>query len=182
MNEHHLIIFDIDGTLADRDTGALLPGVYEWFEKNKQLFNIAFATNQGGVGLRYWMETGDFGDPEKFPTELIVCENIDRVLFHIFGTAELTTKAWDNVYMAFAYRSKKSGKWSPGPPPAPPRDYRGTPRWRNPGPGMLTAAMNDQDILPVNTLMVGDRPEDEEAAAAAGVSFLWAYEFFGRKK
>ena len=31
-----------------------------------------------------------------------------------------------------------------------------------------------------NSIFVGDRPEDEQCAANAGVSFLWANEFFNR--
>jgi D-glycero-D-manno-heptose 1,7-bisphosphate phosphatase len=30
------------------------------------------------------------------------------------------------------------------------------------------------------SLMVGDRPEDQECAARAGIAFAWAHEFFGR--
>jgi D-glycero-D-manno-heptose 1,7-bisphosphate phosphatase len=33
-----------------------------------------------------------------------------------------------------------------------------------------------------NSLMVGDRPEDQQVAANAGIEFQWAHEFFGREK
>lgn len=32
------------------------------------------------------------------------------------------------------------------------------------------------------SLMVGDRPEDQECAKRAGIAFQWAWEFFGREK
>jgi D-glycero-D-manno-heptose 1,7-bisphosphate phosphatase len=31
-----------------------------------------------------------------------------------------------------------------------------------------------------NSLFVGDRPEDQECAKRAGLSFHWAWDFFGR--
>jgi D-glycero-D-manno-heptose 1,7-bisphosphate phosphatase len=53
---------------------------------------------------------------------------------------------------------------------------------RKPGPGMLLDAMEALKIGPIHTLMVGDRPEDEQAAQNAGVAFMWADEFFGDKE
>ncbi len=51
--------------------------------------------------------------------------------------------------------------------------------WRKPGPGMLLSAMKQYGIQPQDTLMVGDRYEDMNAAKAAGVDFLSAIQFFG---
>lgn len=45
-------------------------------------------------------------------------------------------------------------------------------QFRKPMPGMLKLAMRLHGADEV--LFVGDRPEDEEAAEAAGVSFVWA--------
>jgi hypothetical protein len=53
--------------------------------------------------------------------------------------------------------------------------------FRKPGGGMLLALqyfMSKKDE-PVDLLMVGDRPEDQQAAAAAGLAFEWAADFFG---
>lgn len=33
-----------------------------------------------------------------------------------------------------------------------------------------------------NSLMIGDRPEDQECANRAGIAFQWAWSFFGRQK
>jgi D-glycero-D-manno-heptose 1,7-bisphosphate phosphatase len=56
-------------------------------------------------------------------------------------------------------------------------------RCRKPEPGMLILAQQEyvvatrtENQLP-QTLMVGDRPEDEQAAQAAGVDFLWAQQW-----
>lgn len=51
--------------------------------------------------------------------------------------------------------------------------------WRKPGPAMLRYLMESCAVAPERTLMVGDRPEDEEAAKRAGVAFEWAWSHFG---
>lgn len=47
--------------------------------------------------------------------------------------------------------------------------------YRKPGAGMLQLAIEIH--APDEVLYVGDRPEEEEAASAAGVPFMWADEF-----
>lgn len=47
--------------------------------------------------------------------------------------------------------------------------------FRKPGPGMLRLAIENHPASEV--LYVGDRPEDEQAAAAAGIPFAWASDF-----
>ncbi len=49
---------------------------------------------------------------------------------------------------------------------------------RKPYPGMLFKAMAYHFVYSCETLYVGDRPEDEQAAQNAGVAFMWADEFF----
>ena len=53
------------------------------------------------------------------------------------------------------------------------------PSWRKPEPGMLQHAIQLFQVELEETLFVGDRPEDEQAAKNANVDFMWAYEFFG---
>ncbi|GAB5494515.1 MAG: hypothetical protein Phog2KO_47300 [Phototrophicaceae bacterium] len=53
-SQYDLIIFDMDGTLSDWKTGKLLPNVKAWFDAQPPDRKFALATNQGGVGLRYW--------------------------------------------------------------------------------------------------------------------------------
>lgn len=49
---------------------------------------------------------------------------------------------------------------------------------RKPAPGMLLELMNKLHLRDEDTLYVGDRDEDREAARAAQVNFMWADEFF----
>ena len=105
MKQYDLYIFDVDGTIAERDATELLPGVAEWFANNQTA--VAFATNQGGVGLRYWMETAGFGEPSKYPTAKAVQERLESI-------AKYLGVKWANIYYSFAYQSKSSDNWSPG--------------------------------------------------------------------
>lgn len=52
--------------------------------------------------------------------------------------------------------------------------------YRKPRPGMLLFLLNEVGVKPEDALMVGDRPEDLAAAAAAGIGFEWDYDFFDR--
>lgn len=172
---YKLIIFDADGTLCDRDTGELLPGVFERIAETENIANLAIATNQGGVGLRYWMETDGFGDPSKYPTQREVRRRyadlgmmIENIRFIQFDRVP--------VYYSFAYQSKSSGKW--GPVPSDSNEWRQD--WRKPSPGMLIAAMGDANVSPSDTLFIGDRDEDMQAAQAAGCNFMWAQDWIER--
>jgi D-glycero-D-manno-heptose 1,7-bisphosphate phosphatase len=49
---------------------------------------------------------------------------------------------------------------------------------RKPGPGMLLEAMRDFEASPEQTLFIGDRAEDQQAAKNAGIDFTPAGEFF----
>lgn len=51
---------------------------------------------------------------------------------------------------------------------------------RKPAPGMLLDLMQHFDVRRDDTLYVGDREEDREAAQHAGCNFAWAGEFFDR--
>jgi histidinol phosphatase-like enzyme len=54
--------------------------------------------------------------------------------------------------------------------------------YRKPAPGMLIDAeqwLRWSNIDVTERLMVGDRPEDQAAAAAAGFAFEWASDYFG---
>lgn len=162
-----LIIFDADGTLIDRESGVLLPGVGDFFDLIHGARNrpaVAVATNQGGVGCRVGFD--GFGRPERYPTE---AEALARY-------QALAERAGARLYLCFAYQAK-SGQWSAAPPDTANPDYW-RPDWRKPSPGMLLQAMRDAAVAPSATLMIGDRPEDRQAAAAAGCYFQWAQKFF----
>ena len=87
-----LLIFDADGTLCDRDSGALLPGVEEYFAALRSGRNrpaVAVATNQGGVGCRAFGWAGDY------PTEAEALRRY-RALGRALGIPA------DRVYLAVA--------------------------------------------------------------------------------
>jgi HAD superfamily hydrolase (TIGR01662 family) len=169
---YELIIFDVDGTLAEIYSTRLLPGVLNWFKNRPQEVDVAIATNQGGVGLRYWMETEGFGNPSGYPTADAIEQRM-RQLTKKLGLS------WENVYVAYAYRQKKSGQLGPIPP-----QFTNSPYWRHdwrkPEAGMLKQAIRDYGTTSAQTLMVGDSPDDQSAATAAGCAFMWAKDFFGR--
>lgn len=169
--DYKLILFDLDGTLAPFNSDELYPDAAAWLAEHDTA--VAVCTNQGGVGLRYWMETAYFGEPAKFPT-------LDSVM------ARLSNLFPDNgrtppVFLCVRYQSKKSGSWSPVPPGNEHVDIWQK-HWRKPDTGMLVAAMTAQGCAPQETLMVGDGEEDREAAENAGCAFQWAWEFFGREQ
>lgn len=172
-----LIIFDVDGTLADRETSTLLPGVFQWFEQFGNDYLVALATNQGGVGLRRWMEVAGFGEPEKFPTQEDVEDHIQKVIDQLPDRQQSIRQ---RVQMCFAYQSKKTGRWAPTP-----AGFEDDPRWnhnnRKPSGGMLIDAMRSANVNPLETLMIGDRDEDALASEDAGTEFQWADDFFGRR-
>lgn len=170
---YKLIIFDLDGTLAPLDSSELYPDARAWMENNPTA-QYVIATNQGGVGLRLWMEAEGFGEPGKYPTMEQWHKRLDAL--YPFGVLVAP-----QVYICTRYQSKKSGKWSPVPYPEQSlNQWRAD--WRKPEPGMLIAAMEEQRVAPEETLMVGDGAEDQLAAENAGCDFQWAWEFFGREK
>ena len=173
MKEYKLYLFDLDGTLAPMDSNALYPDAALWLETNKDK-SWMLVTNQGGIGLRHWMETGGFGDPSKYPTFDSFRARIEALIPEP-GIYER------KIIMCARYQSKKSGEWSPLPP------HEGhlsmwRQEWRKPAPGMLLYAMSRKEVRPEHTLMIGDSEEDQQAAAAAGCDFMWAHEFFRREK
>lgn len=185
ISDYKLIAFDLDDTLMERDTTNLLPGVKEWFNKwldeldGKTSF--AICTNQGGVGLRHWMESGGFGEPEKYPTPYDVSKRL-RIVYEILTNIEVD----DNpsaylplgIFKCYAYITKK-GVVAPVPQ-GKELDPEWNPYCRKPYAGMLKRAQAYFSVGDGLVLFVGDRPEDEEAAMNAGCDFMWAWEFFGR--
>ncbi len=49
---------------------------------------------------------------------------------------------------------------------------------RKPAPGLLLRVMDHFGVAPEETVFVGDLAIDQEAAARAGVGFIWAGDFF----
>ncbi len=154
-----LHIFDIDGTLINWKTGEFLPGVLDWFSKNKNS-EVALATNQGGPACR------DAGWGDKYPT-------LDEVLVKYESIADKLNAI---LYMSLAYQLYRTGSWV-FPNGLSETDPRWNPSWRKPNNGMLLQAM--KDFGSVTAVMVGDRHEDRIAAQSTpGCEFVWADSFF----
>ena len=158
-----LIVFDIDGTLVTTKSGKdFRQGADDWqwlpgrLEKCQELYNtgtkIAVASNQGGVAFGF------------MPKEEITYE-IVRVVGDITGIGYYPAA----VNICYTH------------PKASIEEYRQDDVRRKPGPGMVQEAMETFGTTTQDTLMVGDRPEDEQAARHAGVAFMWADEFFAEK-
>lgn len=52
-------------------------------------------------------------------------------------------------------------------------------RCRKPAPGLLLDLLEAYGVAPSAALFVGDLSTDQEAAHRAGISFVWARDFFG---
>lgn len=172
-----LIVFDVDGTLAKIYTLHLLPRVEDFFRLVYRgdcpaAPKIAIATNQGGVGMRYWMEQEGWGKPAKYPTVTEIEERLRGLVEALGAPHDLP------VYVAFRYKNRE-GQWAPVPPEMG-ADPRWQQDWRKPMPGMLLQAMRDAGVTPEETLFVGDSEDDRGAAEAAGCAFDWAETFFTR--
>ncbi len=167
-----LVIFDFDGTLVEFPGSTILPGVVEWFAANKDV-PTAIVSNAGGVGLRHWMETENFGDPDLYPTAFASHARIAAFMHEV--DCEI------KYYLCFAYQSQKNKNWGPVP-----YGMQTSAEWdkayRKPAPGMLLQAIYDHHVDAANVLMVGDWSEDRYAAEAVPCKFMHADDFFGRRK
>lgn len=169
MNGFDLIVFDVDDTIADRYSDVMYPYVANFIQNNRHLF-FALATNQGGVGLRYWMQHEGFGNYEHLPTQIDVEYRISKLLSYVPRSQVLDL-------VCYAYISKKTGKASPIPPLVPDYEvWRWDAKYRKPNPGMLLMAIDYYKVCNDRTLFIGDHTTDEKAAFAAGCHFRYAYD------
>jgi len=160
MKDYKLYIFDVDGTLVRPKSGGEFRKTaddWQWLpgrlERLKQLKAdgkfIRFATNQGGVAFDYLKE-----------------HEVQNEFTNM--SAEIGYPRWKNItHVCFTHPKSTIGKY------AGPNDNR-----RKPGSGMLLEAMRHEDVKPEETIMIGDRPEDEQAAKNCGCDFMWADDFF----
>ncbi len=157
-----LVIFDCDGTLTVTKSGATFrKSAQDWqwiagrLEKLRSLKEagvaIRFASNQGGVAFDYLKE-------HEVQNEFMVM------------TRDIGFAPGINItHVCFTH------------PKAILAGYLEDSNRRKPNPGMLQEAMLQENMSPTETLMVGDRPEDEEAAKNAGCQFIWADKFFSEE-
>lgn len=187
MKLYRHYIFDLDGTLTPKFDVFLLPDRAKRLEAlQKESLRLqgttprfSMATNQGGVGLRHWMETAGFGDPKSMPTR----ENVEERLQIV---SEVLWRELNMAYLELVCYYYQNAEGTPAPIPDYARDAKFTRFWskndRKPRPGMLWTAMLHHGVGERDTIYIGDREEDRFAAQNAGVDFMYAEKFFGTSR
>ncbi len=162
---YKLIIFDVDGTLGDppdidRSPGAKILARFRKRSDDWQLFpgrkeRLAELQSQG---IKIAMITNQGGVGFGYLDENAMSMWLLDLSFELGTTGN---------FVCYNHPTAKIERYRK-------EDYD-----RKPWPGMLLKSMAHHFVLPCETLYVGDRPEDEQAAKNAGVDFQWASEFFG---
>lgn len=164
-----LLILDKDGPLVRPASGAqfpqgpedqvLLPGVADTLARYRDTgWVMAIASNQGGVAREH-KTLGNAIDEMFFAMRLTNAE------------VAMAAHSYEDEYGEAIFLDLSDGRmfWRPV-------TNRNT-RYRKPWPGMINylASWIFDGICPdLEILFVGDRPEDQGAAGAAGVRFAWA--------
>lgn len=154
---YSLIILDADGTLTTSKSGATFrksPDDWCWLPgRREKLHNL----KQGGMKLA--IATNQGGVAFGYFSQ-------SDILHEMMIVAEEGGIPIGGVYICYSH------------PKGTIEQYRAEDHRRKPEAGMLIEAMRDFDVSPQETLFVGDREEDEQAARRAGVAFVWAHQFF----
>jgi D-glycero-D-manno-heptose 1,7-bisphosphate phosphatase len=161
-----LYIFDKDGTLMAYvrsrfvlhrpplkcEEQVLLPGVFEKLAHLRAAdHKIAIATNQSAVA---------HGVITLKEAEELVLNCVAK----IGGVSAWRLSPYDP-------RAKKERDGKPNP-------FARDDETRKPRPGMVLELMDELNVSPAETFMIGDRKMDKKCAEAAGVTFLDEKEFF----
>lgn len=167
-----LLLIDKDGTLVHATHGtfvdapwhqAPIAGVSAKLDRYvAQGWKIAIISNQGGIAAGHKTLESAFLEfrfaLELFPqvSEAYFCPDFEgRDCWRVWGDCKGEHRIlYGNGWTSIGY------KLAP---------------FRKPDPGMLQLASDVH--APEQTLYVGDRPEDEGAASAANIEFLWAHDF-----
>ena len=153
LTDFLLIIFDVDGTLVRPKSGKKFrenAADWEWLPGRKELIQALLA-----AGVRVAIASNQGGVAFGYMPKEEVRDELHKM-------AKEAGIPKGGVYICFTHPNATI-------PHLRQQDHR-----RKPGPGMLQEAMLDFEAMEDQTLYVGDLPEDEAAAKAAGVSFLWA--------
>jgi D-glycero-D-manno-heptose 1,7-bisphosphate phosphatase len=175
-----LVIFDLDGTLItpymenpgkEYHIWSLLPGRRE---KLQALYNagvrIAIVTNQAGVAFGHISEYDVFSKIAKVMLRLGFSGQFWQLYDHALGVGmHFGMRCNSNIIPIHVCYSH---------PNASERGYVAGHERRKPAPAMLLEALSLHDTMPEHAVFVGDRPEDSEAARAAGISYVWAPDYF----
>lgn len=157
ITQYVLIAFDVDGTLVETKSGKDFrqeAADWQWLpgrlEKIRELRK---------AGVRVAICSNQGGVAFGYMPE-------GAVMRELHNMAKEANIALGGVYICFTHPKAtiERLRWD---------DHR-----RKPGPGMIEEAMRDFEAYEDETLFVGDRPEDEQAAKAAKCDFMWAKDFF----
>jgi len=155
MKTYRLIVLDVDGTLVKPKSGATFrKSADDWQWLPGRLERCQELHSQG---VKLALATNQGG---------VAFGHLDA--FEIEQETRIIASAIGAVYAGICFSH----------PHATIEQYRRETDARKPGPGMLIAAMAATGIGPQETLMVGDRGEDEQAAINAGIDFMRADSFF----
>lgn len=181
-----LLILDKDGTLVRPASGEefvqhphdqeLIPGVAEVVARHTaDGWKMAIASNQGGVAAGY--KTLDDAIAEmKYCLSLLSVPAKTAVFCPDNGkTIEFVSNFYNRKEGKFCshYRKYLGDIYSSN------ASFCGT--FRKPSPGMINVLVKHccYEDERADVLFVGDRPEDGQAAANAGVKFMWAADWRG---
>lgn len=164
----NLLLIDKDGTLVKTKSGdkfvnkpwdqEILPGVKEAFTHYKQHnWKIIVVSNQGGVAAGHKSFT-DAINEMRFCMELL--PEIQECYFCPDYDGEICYRVWNDDFIQ--YNSESFPVW----------ELEIQKQFRKPSPGMLKLAKHIEAADKV--WYVGDREEDEQAAKAANIDFIWA--------
>lgn len=175
----NLIIFDKDQTLVTTLSGEhfvqhprdqqILAGAAKAVRNFKeQGFNIAIASNQGGVENGFKMMDSAIVEC-RYALELF--PEIDFAVFAPNYRGTIAFKVERNKFTEIIATREIEPMHGGYTIETCSKDYGA---FRKPGPGMLNWIMEFYGATPSETWFVGDREEDEGAAEAAGTNFMSA--------
>lgn len=155
MKQYLLIVFDCDGTLTETKSGATFrESADDWQWLSGRVERLAQLTARG---VKLGVATNQGGVAFGYMQQ----EDISREMERVAREGHIP-----EVVICYAH------------PKATIEKYRIDSPNRKPNPGMLLHLMKNAEVQPSDTLMVGDRPEDEDAAKQAACDFMWADTFF----
>jgi D-glycero-D-manno-heptose 1,7-bisphosphate phosphatase len=187
-----LYLFDLDGTIirsymerADKDyaPAELLPGRAARIAELRRVgAKIGIISNQAGVAFGHIAERDVWAKLERVADLLGYAEQRGFARALGFGPALIAdglqgeAPAWSddhlNCYVCYADARSRDPRYN---------DPAQVAR-RKPSGEMLREAMRDAGVGAAQTIYVGDRSEDDQAAADAGVAFAWAENFFNGRR
>jgi D-glycero-D-manno-heptose 1,7-bisphosphate phosphatase len=153
-----LILFDVDGTCVTTKSGETFRKTaddWQWLPGRKEALQLLIAQ-----GKQVTLITNQGGVGFGYFTAAQIGSEISQLIDDLQTQRGL-------YYICFSHPKATSAAYRVE------NDFQ-----RKPNPGMLLQAMLDYGIGPRQTLMVGDRPEDHDAAHNAGCQFKWENDFF----